>query len=172
MRLRISLILFLSMLIYSTCFALTLRSASFDNGGPIRSTYTCDADNISPELSWGDVPSGTKSLALICDDPDAPSKTWTHWIIFNIPPEKKGLEEAVPMVGTFDDGTIQGLNDFGKIGYGGPCPPPNGAHRYFFRLYALDNNLILDEYASKDAVLRTMQGHILAEAEIFGTYSR
>ena len=160
-------------LFFSTpAFALEIKSEAFEKGGYINSEYTCEAEDISPALSWSDVPVGTKSFALICDDPDAPAKSWSHWVIFNIPADKANLAKDIPKIGRFDDGTIQGLNDFGKVGYGGPCPPPGRAHRYFFKLYALDTNLLLYENATKDDCLEAIKGHIIAEAETFGVYKK
>lgn len=153
-------------------FALEIKSDSFQNGDTINSLYTCDSQNTSPALSWADVPIGTKSFALICDDPDSPSKSWSHWVVFNIPPDKTGFDENMSKDSDFDNGMVQGVNDFGKTGYDGPCPPPGGPHRYFFKLYALDTSLILDKNATKDAVLDAINGHILAQDEIFCTYDR
>lgn len=156
----------------STCFALEIKSSAFNNGAEIETRYSCDADNISPALSWSGAPQGTKNFVLICEDPDSPSKVWSHWVVFNMPASKTGLDEGMPTTGTFDDGTVQGINDFGKPGYFGPCPPPTGQHRYFFRIYAIDTTLDLDEGATRDIVLSAISGHILAQAEIFGTYQR
>jgi len=151
--------------------AFEIKSESFLNGADIGSKYTCDADNVSPEISWIDAPDKTQSFALICDDPDSPSGTWTHWIIFNIPKEKTSLKENLPTIGTFDDGMIQGRNDFGKTGYYGPCPP-YGTHRYFFKLYALDVELLLDENSSKEDLLERMQGHVLGQTQMYCKYQR
>jgi len=152
--------------------AFEIRSEAFLNGSDIPSKHACDAQNFSPEVSWVDPPQRTQSFVLICDDPDSPSKSWTHWVVFNIPKEKNSLLENMPTLGTFDDGMIQGRNDFGKIGYYGPCPPPGKPHRYFFKIYALDIELLLDENSTKDAVLSRMEGHILAQAQIYGKYQR
>lgn len=163
----------LFVLFFAPCaFALQINSDSFQQGSRMNSLYTCDSDNISPALNWSDVPAGTKSFALICEDPDSPSNPWSHWVVFNIPADKAGLEENMPRTSDFDNGMVQGVNDFGKTGYDGPCPPPTGSHRYFFRLYALDNNLLLDKNATKDAVLGAINGHVLSQAEIFCTYER
>ncbi len=116
-------------------------------------------------------PKGTVTLAIISDDPDAPSKTWTHWLIFNIPPELNGLPEGVEKVGELENGIKQGFNDFGRIGYGGPCPP-FGVHRYYFKLYALDTSLNLEPGTSKEELLRAMDGHIIEKTEMIGLYSR
>jgi len=148
-----------------------IKSSVFDEGGMIPAKYTCDAENVSPPLSWSSLPDGTKSLALICDDPDAPVGTWVHWVVFNLPPDSDGLPEHVPPQKKLSDGALQGLNDFRKIGYGGPCPP-GGTHRYFFKLYALDMVLDLQAGSTKAALERAMQGQVLAEARLMGTYRR
>jgi Raf kinase inhibitor-like YbhB/YbcL family protein len=147
-----------------------LTSSVFRNGR-IPSHYTCDGDDVSPPLAWNNIPPGTKSLALIADDPDAPNKTWVHWVIFNIPPFVDGLPEDVRHDGLLPNGACQGRNDFGRIGYGGPCPP-SGTHRYFFKLFALDTLLDLEPGSSKDEVLEAMQGHILGQSELMGEYRR
>lgn len=146
--------------------SLQLKSNAFQLNRAIPSKHTCDGENISPQLSWDGLPEGTKSLALIVDDPDAPSKTWTHWIVFNISPTAKGSEE-----GKVPQGGVQGVNDFGDQAYGGPCPP-RGTHRYFFKLYALDQPLKLSAGASKEQVEQAMKVHVLAEGDLVGTYSR
>ncbi|MCJ7778555.1 MAG: YbhB/YbcL family Raf kinase inhibitor-like protein, partial [Sedimentisphaerales bacterium] len=117
-----------------------VTSSAFAEGGLIPAKYTCDGSDISPPLQWEAVPEGTKSIALISDDPDAPMGTWVHWVLFNLPAESKGLEENIPQDKTLPNGARQGLTDFGRIGYGGPCPP-SGTHRYFFKIYALDTKL-------------------------------
>ena len=150
-----------------------LKSSAFTNGGNIPVKYTCDGEDISPPLQWNNVPSGTKSLVLIMDDPDAPMGTWVHWVIYNIPATVKSLPEHFPAKEIMKDGTTQGRNSWGRIGYGGPCPPPpTGAHRYFFKLYAIDKKLDLGPGATKEAVLQTIKGHILSEAELMGRYKR
>ena len=150
---------------------LKIRSIAFNDGERIPKKYTCDGEDISPPLIWEDIPEGTVTLALISDDPDAPSKTWTHWLIFNIPPELNGLPEGVEKVGELENGIIQGFNDFGRIGYGGPCPP-FGVHRYFFKLYALDTSLDLEPETSKEELLEAMEGHIVEKTQMIGLYSR
>jgi Raf kinase inhibitor-like YbhB/YbcL family protein len=135
---------------------------------PIPVQYSCDGEDKSPPLDWTDPPTGTQSFALIMDDPDAPGGTWDHWIVFNIPAETRTLPEAVS-VGEI--GATIGKNSWGRSDYGGPCPP-GGTHRYFFKLYALDTTLSLDENVDKTQVLTAMEGHILAETELMGTYSR
>jgi hypothetical protein len=148
-----------------------LTSAAFDREGLIPSRYTCDGSNVSPALSFEEVPAGTASLALICDDPDAPFGTWVHWVYYDLPGDTAGLPEDVPLEKSPLPGGTQGANDFGQIGYGGPCPP-GGTHRYFFKLYALDAMLDLPPGASKGQLLGRMKGHILAEAELMGSYGR
>jgi len=150
---------------------LKIRSSAFNDGERIPKKHTCDGEDVSPPLTWEDVPEGTVTLAIISDDPDAPSKTWTHWLIFNIPPELNGLPEGVEKVGELENGIKQGFNDFGRIGYGGPCPP-FGVHRYYFKLYALDTSLNLEPGTSKEELLRAMDGHIIEKAEMIGLYSR
>ena len=151
--------------------ALTITSPAFSEGEMIPRQYTCDGPDVSPELSWSGVPKGTKSLVLICDDPDAPMGTWVHWVLFNIPPGETGLPAQVPPEPTLSNGARHGTNDFRRLGYGGPCPP-GGTHRYFFKLYALDTELDLESGATKAQVEEAMQGHIWAEGQLMGTYKR
>jgi hypothetical protein len=150
---------------------LQLTSKAFQQGVAIPSLYTCDGKDISPPLEWKDAPAGTKSFALICDDPDAPAGTWVHWVIYNIPPGATALREGMPKDAKLPDGSLHGVNDFGRTGYGGPCPP-SGTHRYYFKLYALDSTLLLPPKASKQRVEEAMEGHLLAQAELMGTYRR
>lgn len=152
--------------------ALELSSSAFQEGGEIPTKYTCEGQDVSPTLTWGGLPAGTQSLALIVDDPDAPVGVFTHWVLFNLPADSRGLPEAMPTQAQLSDGSLQGKNDFGKIGYGGPCPPPGRPHRYQFTLYALDQTLDLKAGASKKQVLDAMQGHILAQGRLTGTYQR
>lgn len=149
--------------------AIELTSPSFKEGEPIPSKYTCDGENVSPALAWKNLPQGTKTLALICDDPDAPVGTWVHWVIFNIPDTMTGLPEAVPTNPSLPTGAIQGLSDFRKPGYGGPCPP-SGRHRYFFKLYALDGILPIGPQTTKKDLLKAMEKHILGQCQLMGTY--
>ena len=150
----------------------TISSPAFPNGGPIAARYTCDGDDISPALAWSEVPAAAQSLALIADDPDAPAGTWTHWLLWNIPARATFLAENAPKVEVLDNGARQGVNDFRRIGYGGPCPPPGKPHRYFFRLYALDVRLDLKPGASRGELERAMAPHILAQTQWMGTYKR
>lgn len=148
-----------------------LKSPAFKNGDLIPSKYTCDGLDISPPLDWESIPEGTKSFAIIADDPDAPMGTWVHWVIFNIPPDEKGLPEGVPTERELSNGARQGTNDFRRIGYGGPCPP-GGTHRYFFKIYALDTLLDLKPGATKPQLLSAMKGHIIGQGELMGRYRR
>jgi len=148
-----------------------ITSSAFEEGGLIPSKYTCDGANVSPPLRWEAVPEGTKSIALISDDPDAPVGIWVHWVIFNLPADTKELPENVPPDKTLPSGARQGINDFRKIGYGGPCPP-SGTHRYFFKIYALDTVLDLPAGATKGDLLKAMEGHILGEGKLMGQYKR
>ncbi|HOZ45455.1 MAG TPA: YbhB/YbcL family Raf kinase inhibitor-like protein [Candidatus Hydrogenedentes bacterium] len=152
--------------------ALRLTSPMFDHGAPIPRMHTADGADISPRLEWSDVPEGTRSFALVNDDPDAPARTWIHWVMFNIPADARALPEAVPTSRQLEDGTRQGVNDFRKVGYGGPAPPRGPVHRYVFKLYALDAMLALAPGATKKDVLAAMKGHVLGEAELIGTYRR
>ena len=148
-----------------------LTSAAFQPGEMIPTKYTCDGPDVSPPLSWSDPPAGTKSFALISDDPDAPVGTWVHWVMWNVPADTRALEENVPKKESLPNGTKQGTTDFRRIGYGGPCPP-SGTHRYFFKLYALDTTLNLPASTTKKDLEKAMQGHILAQAELMGKYRR
>ncbi len=146
-------------------------SAAFKNGEPIPKQFTCDGPNISPPLQWSGVPESARSLALLVDDPDAPRGSWVHWVLFNIPTGIPGLPENIKKTGTIPIGARQGVNDFREIGYGGPCPP-GGKHRYFFRLYALDTELAVDPGATRAQFERAIQGHVVCEAQLMGTYQR
>lgn len=148
----------------------TLSSAAFLEGEPIPTEYSCDGDDTSPALVWSGAPENTGSFVLIMDDPDAPVGTWVHWVLINLPGDANSLPENLPADAVFTDGSQQGTNSWGNIGYGGPCPP-SGNHRYFFRLYALENSLELVEGATKEDVITAMEGHILLETELMGTYS-
>ncbi len=151
--------------------AITLTSTAFNEGGQIPSDYTCDEADISPPLAWSDVPDATQSFALIADDPDASRGTWVHWVLYDLPATVTELPPNVPPERNLSSGAKQGRNDFGKIGYVGPCPP-SGTHRYFFKLYALDTQLGLDAGATKQQLLDAMDRHILAEGQLMGTYNR
>ena len=148
-----------------------LTSSAFEPNQLIPSQYTCDGEDISPPLDWDDPPEGTESLALICDDPDAPGKTWVHWIVYNLPNVAHSLPENVSSSISPLSESVQGKNDFKQVKYGGPCPP-SGTHRYFFKLYALDSKLNLESGATKAQVEAVMTGHILGKAQLIGLYSR
>lgn len=148
-----------------------LKSQAFAAGEMIPAKYTCDGQDISPPLSWSDPPTGTIGFALISDDPDAPVGTWVHWVMWNIPASASALDENLPKTASLSNGTKQGTTDFRRIGYGGPCPP-SGIHRYFFKLYALDTALDLPASTTKKDLEKALQGHILGQAELMGTYRR
>ncbi len=152
--------------------AFTMKSQAFQEGGWIPSQCTCDGKDLSPDLAWSGAPDGTKSFALICEDPDAPMGTWIHWVVFNIPARLSRLPMGVPTTRELAEGARQGLNDFHRIGYGGPCPPKGSTHRYFFTLYALDTILSLDPGIRKEDLLRAMKGHVLSETRLMGRYRR
>jgi Raf kinase inhibitor-like YbhB/YbcL family protein len=148
-----------------------ITSSAFQQEGMIPSKYTCDGADVSPPLQWDEIPEDTKSIALINDDPDAPMGTWVHWALYNLPADTKELAENIPPEETLPNGAKQGITDFGRIGYGGPCPP-SGTHRYFFKIYALDSQLELESGANKNQLLKAMEGHILAQGELMGKYKR
>jgi len=150
----------------------TIEAAEFGEGGGIPPKFTCEGDDLSPELRWSNGPSLAKSYALIVDDPDAPGGTWTHWIVWNIPAVAIALPEAVPKKKMLDDGTRQGVNDFKRIGYGGPCPPRGKPHRYFFRLYALGDMLDLKAGATRDELESAMHEQVLSHTALMATYQR
>ena len=149
-----------------------LKSSAFQTGGDIPREYTCDANDVSPQLGWDKAPAGTKAFALIADDPDAPVGTWVHWVIYDLPADTKELPEGVPTTEVLANGAKQGLNDFRKVGYGGPCPPAGSPHRYFFKLYALDAPTGLKPRATKRQVLDAIKTHTLGEAQLMGQYKR
>lgn len=149
-----------------------VTSTAFKDGGSVPSKYTCDGQNVSPPLAWNTIPEGTKSIALIADDPDAPKGTWVHWVVYGLPPSLRNLPENVPASETvLGNGGRQGTTDFGKIGYGGPCPP-SGTHRYFFKVYALDIDLHENPGLTKAQLLKAIEGHVLAEGQLMGKYAR
>lgn len=153
-------------------FAMEIKSSAFQNGKTIPKKYTCEGDDISPPLAWSGVPQGTKSFALISDDPDAPAGTWVHWVLYNLPASATNLPEGVPTTETLSDGARQGETNFRHLGYGGPCPPPGKPHRYYFKLYALDIALKPPTAPTKTELLKMMEGHSLAEAQLMGTYEK
>jgi Raf kinase inhibitor-like YbhB/YbcL family protein len=149
-----------------------LTSPAFQEGATISRQHTGDGKDLSPTLEWSDPPDGTKSFVLLCEDPDAPRGTWVHWVLFNLPADTRQLAEGVPAKDTLPNQAKQGRNDFRKIGYGGPAPPPGKPHRYFFKLYALDKTLDLHAGCTRDQVLAAIKGHILGETQLMGTYGR
>ncbi len=151
--------------------SIQITSTAFEEGGTIPQKYTCDGEDVSPALQWSGIPDGTQSIALICDDPDAPMGTWVHWVLFNIPADTTELPENIPADRVLENGAKHGINDFKKLGYGGPCPP-GGTHRYFFKLYALDIEIGLEPGATKEELLKAMEGHILDEGQLMGRYAR
>lgn len=157
--------------------SIEITSSAFSEGQSIPAKFTCVGDaesslkDISPALTWGEPPAGTQSFALIMDDPDAPNGIWDHWIMFNIPASARGLPESMPANSTLPDGSMSGNNSWGRTGYGGPCPP-SGTHRYFFKLYTLDEMLAISTGASKGELEKAMVGHILAQGELMGTFTK
>ena len=148
--------------------SLNLKSDAFVSGQSIPAKYTCVGKNVSPALTWSDPPAGTRSFALIVDDPDAPMGTWVHWVLFNIPADQHDLAEDLPVTG---NAIYFGKNSSGNTRYDGPCPP-SGTHRYYFKLYALDTLVDLRPGATKEELLKAMQGHTLAQGELMGTFSK
>jgi Raf kinase inhibitor-like YbhB/YbcL family protein len=149
-----------------------VTSTAFAESRPVPDKYTCTGRNVSPPLQWNNAPPGVKSFALIADDPDAPVGTWVHWVLYNLPPVTMSLAENLPPTPELPDGSRQGVNDFGQPGYGGPCPPAGKPHRYFFKIYALDTVLSLKSGATKKELLKAMDGHVLAQGQLMGTYQR
>ena len=156
----------------STATRLQLAVRGFNSGGVIAKEFTCDGVNASPGLTWTQPPAGTQSFALIMDAPDAPAGTLVHWVVYDVPAGARQLSEAMPQRDELIDGTRQGINDFGKLGYSGPCPPPGKNERYLFKLYALDTMLRLKTQATQEGFKRAMAGHVLAQAGLVGFYSR
>src|SRR5689334_4706731 len=152
--------------------ATQLSSSAFQAAAEIARKYTCDGDDVSPPLRWKNPPAGAKAFAMIADDPDAPGGTCVHWLIYDLPAETKDLFESVPKTEALTNGGKQGVNDFGKVGYGAPCPPPGSAHRYFFKLYALDAATNLKPRAMKQQLLDVLKPHLLGEADLVGRYKR
>ena len=165
------LVAFLAATFAAAAAGFELTSSAFSQGKTIPTVYTCDGRDTSPPLEWRDSPPGTESLALIMDDPDAPVGTWVHWVIYDLPVTRSSLPEAAPTDSELAHGIRQGRNSWGRTGYGGPCAP-SGAHRYFFKLYALDCLLQIKAGATKKQLLKAIKGHILAKTELMGRYSR
>jgi Raf kinase inhibitor-like YbhB/YbcL family protein len=155
-----------------TAGSMELKSTAFQAGADIPRKHTCDGGDVSPLLRWEKAPAGTKAFALIVDDPDAPAGTWVHWVIYDLPAKTKELTEGTAKTETLPNGAKQGVNDFHRIGYSGPCPPPGLPHRYFFKLYALDAPTDLNPRATKQPLLEAMKGHVLAQTELVGRYKR
>ncbi len=151
---------------------LQISSPAFSEGGTIPKKFTCDGPDLSPPLTWKDAPANAQSFALIMDDPDAPVGTWVHWVLYNLPASTKELPEGIDKTEQLSSGALQGRNDFRKIGYGGPCPPPGKPHRYYFKLYAIDRKLDLKAGATKAQVEAAMKSHILGQTQIMGRYGR
>jgi Raf kinase inhibitor-like YbhB/YbcL family protein len=152
--------------------SLQISSTAFSAGETIPKKFTCDGPDVSPQLKWNDPPADTQSIALIMDDPDAPVGTWVHWVLYDLPAATRELSEGVPKQEQLSSGARQGRNDFGKIGYSGPCPPAGQPHRYFFKMYALNAKLGLKAGATKADLERAIKGHVLAQAELIGRYGR
>lgn len=154
---------------------MTVITQAFSSGERIPEKYTCQGEDISPPFTIQNTPEGTQSIALLVDDPDAPRKTFTHWILFNLPADTTVLSEGLDVeehFGDEDDGPLEGVNDFGSPGYGGPCPPPGSTHHYHFRFFALDTRLDLESGATRKQLTQAMDGHILAETDYIGTFER
>jgi len=180
MSLKLYILIF-SLAVVSGCIAwekeantmekIVVSSEAFKDGETIPPEYTCDGKNVSPALLWEGIPAGAKSIALIMDDPDAPGGMFVHWVLYNIPASARKLPEGMAKNETLGDGSRQGMTDFGRVGYGGPCPP-KGTHRYYFKVYALDTMLNMQPGASKKQLENAMKGHILAQGELMGRYGR
>lgn len=155
-----------------TMHKLSVTSTALTEGAKVPKEYTGDGKDVSPPLSWGQLPTQAKSVCIICDDPDAPVGNWTHWVLFNIPVSSTGLSEGVRADETLPDGSVHGINSWKKVGYNGPAPPPGQNHRYFFKVYALDKKLDLKPKATRDQVLQAINGHVVAEGQLMSTYNR
>ena len=153
-------------------FGFRIESAAFKEGAFIPARFSCQGENVSPPLKWTGPPAGAHSFALIADDPDAPAGIWTHWVVFNLPAQTRAMDENSPKRDKLPNGGLQGLTSFGSVGYGGPCPPPGKAHRYFFKLYAVDTVLSLQPGASSEDVVAALKGHTLGEAQLMGRFKR
>jgi Raf kinase inhibitor-like YbhB/YbcL family protein len=151
---------------------LSIQSTAFAANGPIPVAYTCSGDNKSPALAWSGIPAATKAMALIVRDPDAPMGSYVHWVLYNLPANATGMPAAIPTTATLEKGAVQGVNGRGTSAYQGPCPPPGPAHHYHFRLYALDVKLNLAAGANADEVEQAIKGHVLASADLVGTFAR
>lgn len=160
------------LLIGGDAMALRIKSPAFNDGDMMPDAYTVRGKNISPPLFWEDIPERTESFAIICEDPDAPGGMWVHWVIYNIRKGTTKLKEGIPPYDEVENGAKQGMTDFGRIGYGGPAAPPGAAHRYYFKIYALDTTLEVESGLTREQLLKAMKGHILDEAELMGKFKR
>lgn len=149
-----------------------LTSSAFAEGEAIPAKYTCDGEDASPPLAWANVPADARNIAIVCEDPDAPGGLWVHWVLYGLPGSVRELPAGLPATETLPIGAKQGTNDFDRYGYGGPCPPPGKAHRYFFRIFAVDVVVTLHPGATRDELLSAMEGHILAQGQLMGLYKR
>jgi Raf kinase inhibitor-like YbhB/YbcL family protein len=149
-----------------------VTSTAFTDGSPIPAKFSCQGKNVSPPLEWTALPQGIRSAAILCEDPDAPGGTFTHWVLYDIPPTVKRLTENTPKLEVLPNSAKQGLNDFEQTGYGGPCPPPGKPHRYYFRIFALDLESPLKPATKRDELLRIVKGHVLGEGKLMGTFKR
>lgn len=152
--------------------AINVTTPRFEYGKAIPVKFTCDGDDVSPVIRWDNLPKDTASVVLLMEDPDAPMGTFTHWIVYNLPPDSTGMEEIIPKQKTLNNGGFQGRNDFGKYGYGGPCPPEGETHRYYFRVYALKKKLKQEDGANRDALLDAIKDKVIDSGEYMGTYKR
>jgi Raf kinase inhibitor-like YbhB/YbcL family protein len=177
-KLRLKSVVFVSLLFSFSCFcekggtmSIAIESPAFAQNQAIPSKYTCNGPDVSPPLAWKNIPDKTQSIVLICDDPDAPGGTWVHWVCYDIPASVTTLPEGILKIDSLPGGGKQGITDFGGIGYGGPCPP-SGTHRYFFKVYALDRMLGVPAGKSKKDIERAMKGHVVAQGQLIGMYSK
>ena len=149
-----------------------VTSPAFTEGASIPTRHTCDGEDVSPPLKWSRIPDGTRGIALVVDDPDAPGRTWVHWVLYGLPADVTELPEGISAAERTPQGTQQGTNDFKKLGYGGPCPPPGSPHRYFFKVYALGADVSLEPGATKRELLFAIEGQVLAQGQLMGRYQR
>ncbi|MDD5195517.1 MAG: YbhB/YbcL family Raf kinase inhibitor-like protein [Candidatus Omnitrophica bacterium] len=165
------LFLIFSSFFFQSAFALKLETSSFENDKNMPEKYTCLGNDLSPNLSWSEAPEGVQSFVLFCEDPDATFGTWVHWALYNIPKTSSSVKEGLPKVSDLQESMAQGMNDFGKVGYNGPCPPPGKPHRYVFTLYALDTTIsVVTRSVTRTDITQAMRGHVLAEARITGKF--
>jgi hypothetical protein len=169
---KIILVFLFMIFLTGGAWAMELKSEAFEEGRYIPTVHACQGQGRSPAIYWSDVPAGVKSFALVCEDPDAPFKVWIHWVVYNIAPEARNLVAGAGADDLLPRMTIEGVNDFGKIGYGGPCPPPGNVHRYVFRLFALDTLLASDKPLSRQELDQAIKGHVIAQAQLTGLFKR